>query len=83
MTQITFILSQLKVELQKMVEVENQVVGLYENMDAKKARVVKKEKEYGDHLTKMGVELETKLASELRLTNDNKALKIWGEKVCQ
>lgn len=44
MTQITFILAQLKVELQKMVEVENQVVGLYENMDAKKARVVKKEK---------------------------------------
>lgn len=38
------------------------------------------EMEYEDHLNKMEAELETKSTSELNLTEDNEALKVWEEK---
>lgn len=72
-------LSQVKAELDKMLEAKDQAMKLYEGIEAERVGFVEKEKEYGDRLNKMGVELEANAASELNLLDDNKALKIRGE----
>lgn len=66
-----------------MLEMKNQTMSLYESMEAEKVTFGQKEKEYEDHLNKMGIELEAESASELRLMDDNEALKVWGDKAYQ
>lgn len=66
-----------------MLEVKNQAMSLYESMEEEKARFGVKEKESKDRSNKMGIEWEAKSTFELRLMDDNEALKIWGDKACQ
>lgn len=73
----------MKAELDKMVEAKEQAVGLYESIKVERVSFSIKEREYEDRLIKMGVELEVKSASELRLLDDNAVLKTWGEEVAQ
>lgn len=73
----------MKAKLDKMLEVKNQAVGLYESMEVNKMRFTEREREYEDCLTKMGIELEAKLALELRLMDDNEVLKMPEKKACQ
>lgn len=72
----------MKAELDKMVEAKEQAVGLYESIKAERVMFSIKEREYEDRLNKMGVELEVKSASELRLLDDNAVLKTWGGRIC-
>lgn len=78
-----FILHQLKSELDKLLEAKDQVLGLYESMEKEQPQFAAKEKEYGDKLNKIGMELNTSLSSKLKLQEENEALKIWGQKANQ
>lgn len=66
-------------ELDKMLKAKNQAIGLYESMEAERAKFAAKERVYEDLPNKMGKELEAKSTSELRLLDNNRALKIWGK----
>lgn len=69
----------MKAELDKMHEARDQAINLYESLDLEMVKLAEKENEYIDRLNKMGVKLEAKSAFELRLLDDNEALKVRGE----
>lgn len=59
-----------------MLEIKNQALNLFENMEAKDARFVGKEKEYEDYLNKIGVEVEVNSILELSLMDEVMALRM-------
>lgn len=63
--ELYFFLSQVKVELDKMLEAKDQAMKLYESMEAGRVGFIEKGREYKDRLNKMGVELKAKSVSEL------------------
>lgn len=79
--ELYFFLSQVKVELDKMVEAKDQAMKLYESMKGERVGFIEKEKDYKDRLNKIGVELEAKSISKLSLMDNNKFLKRMGENV--
>lgn len=54
---ISVILSQVKIELDKMLEAKDRALGLFESIEKERVQFVEKEKEYEVKLNKMGVEL--------------------------